>query len=152
MARKTTKKQDTTSIPFVGDDDHLKMGIPAPTESRDCCRCQAHKHHVEDTNDGEKKIEVTLKFYLPDHAEEFEAASRAGDTNMVIYNLLSAIRSSLKHGADFHGMSVRNEKAKSLPGVFGSEKPIHPKVYETLEQVQKFLVDEYNEKSLKLPY
>jgi hypothetical protein len=105
----------------------------------------------EDNNE-EKRVEATLKFYLPDHNEEFMMASRAGEIYGILGDLLQEIRGSLKHGAPFHGMSVRDDEAAPVPGLLHNEKPMHPKVDETLEQVRKFILEALEERSIKNPW
>ena len=174
IAKKTAKKKTADNKPkkkskvlartpkslFVGDDDHAKAGIPFPgdvDESGCACGCSAECKPELDAEAlrealGDKSVEATLKFYLPEHAEEFMLASRAGDLYRIIGELLEKIRNCLKYGSDFNGMSIRDNDAPDIEGGFSKEKPIHPRVDDTLEAVRKFILEELEERSIKSPY
>ena len=67
--------------------------------------------HPEGANDEvcetqDKSMEATLKYYLPDHSREFYEAVNGRKAFRVIGELLSDIRSSLKHQSPLGNMSM----------------------------------------------
>jgi hypothetical protein len=62
-------------------------------------------------------MKATIKFELPEEAEEFELAAKASDIWCVLYDTTQEIRSALKYSA----------------GTFGGCDP------KTLEEIQQFI-------------
>lgn len=102
--------------------------------------------------DSEKPIEVTMKFLLPDHQEQFEHALNGKKLWHIIYDLQEDLRNSIRRGAPFNDMDVTDKSVEPVGDVCGKVYPEDPKIIGALEAVQKYLLEKFQDESIKSPY
>jgi hypothetical protein len=79
---------------------------------------------MEETN---KSIEVQLKYYLPEHQDDLNYAINGYKYSIVISELFSEIRDTLKFNSDFRGLKYSESLDDALEAVRDS---LHEKLTE----------------------
>ena len=122
--------------------------VVGPLNQFDIPETPRHREWSPADGDGPR---ITVEYVMPHNSHEFALAQKAQGMYQVLCDLDRDLRSSIKYGEDFNGVSVRSTEGALEAGLFGGPQyPPDPSKRDMLEAVREYLREALSSRGINL--